>query len=102
MGVRAQPRTDARLDAVIAAVDATARKDVDIGHEAVAPRAPAHQDLGRALAASHEHQARRVLRAHRHAACYFDSAFIARSRPWMVVGYMRSFISSLMMWIDWR
>ena len=33
---------------------------------------------------------------------YFASSFIARSRPFSVVGYMRPFISSFTMPIDWR
>ena len=33
---------------------------------------------------------------------YFASSFIARSRPASVVGYMRPFISSFMIEIDWR
>ncbi len=33
---------------------------------------------------------------------YLASTFIARSRPASVVGYIRPFISSFMMPIDWR
>ena len=33
---------------------------------------------------------------------YFASAFMAFSRPPIVVGYMRLFMSSFTIWIDWR
>ena len=41
-------------------------------------------------------------RANERLRAYLASSFIARSRPFRVVGYIRPFISSLITPIDWR